>query len=350
MDAFFAAVEERDDPSLRGKPIAVGGGGKRGVVASANYEARKFKVRSAMPGYRAAQLCPHIVFVKPNFEKYKAVSQQIREIFFQYTDLVEPLSLDEAYLDVTNQKIGPPSGTLIANEIREKILQKTQLTASAGISYCKFLAKVASDINKPNGYKVILPTEAEAFLEELPVQKFYGIGKVTAKKMNDLNIFTGKDLKALSQMKMFKLFGKPGKFYYKIIRGDDDRPVNPNRERKSISAERTFGDNLETMDDMIDQVERISGILLERMKRADDVGKTLTLKIRSADFTTNTRSKTTKHWIATKQDIFALSKQLMLDNEDILKEVRLLGITVSNLKNEVIPISDQLRFKFEEEE
>ena len=348
MDAFYAAVEQRDDPSLRGKPVAVGGGGKRGVVASASYEARKYKVRSAMPGFKAAQLCPHIHFVKPNFEKYKAISNQIRDIFYEYTDLVEPLSLDEAYLDVTHTKIGPPSGTLIANEIRAKIKKETELTASAGISYCKFLAKIASDINKPNGYKVILPHEAESFLEQLPIQKFYGIGKVTAKKMNAMNIFTGLDLKRYSKIQMIKLFGKPGRFYYDIIRGDDNRPVNPNSERKSIGAERTFGENLQTIEEMMEQVERIAAILLKAINRTQNPGRTLTLKIRDGEFQTFTRSKTHPYYLTTKEALVKTSKKLLLDNQEILNEVRLLGISLSNLQKETNS-SDQLQFEFEEE-
>ncbi|MCO6488333.1 MAG: DNA polymerase IV, partial [Phaeodactylibacter sp.] len=240
MDAFYASVEQRDHPELRGKPIAVGGAGMRGVVASASYEARKFGVRSAMPSVTARRLCPQLIFVRSRFDVYRDVSHQIRDIFLEYTDLVEPLSLDEAYLDVTDARRGPRSATLIAGEIRRRIREETGLTASAGVSFNKFLAKVASDINKPDGQKVITPEEAIPFLEGLPIDAFHGIGKVTAEKMRRMGIFDGAGLKRYTEAELVRRFGKVGRHYYRIVRADDGREVNPNRIRKSIGAERTY--------------------------------------------------------------------------------------------------------------
>jgi len=239
MDAFYASVEQRDQPHLRGKPVAVGGSRKRGVVAAASYEARRYGVRSAMPSMTASRLCPDLIFVKPRFEAYKEVSLQIRSIFAEYTDLIEPLSLDEAYLDVTENKKQITSATEIAEAIRAEIFTQTQLTASAGVSFNKFLAKIASDINKPNGIKVIRPKEALAFLEKLPVEKFHGIGKVTAARMHKMGIRTGADLKQLDEIEMFKRFGKPGRHYYRIVRAEDHRPVQPNRRRIHVETFRT---------------------------------------------------------------------------------------------------------------
>jgi DNA polymerase-4 len=244
MDAFFASVEQRDNPELRGKPIAVGGSRLRGVVAAASYEARVFGVRSAMPSVTAKRLCPDLIFVKHNFARYKEVSEQIREIFLSYTDLVEPLSLDEAFLDVTDPKRGPKSATLIAQAIRKEIFDTTQLTASAGVSFNKFLAKVASDINKPNGMKVITREEAPAFLAALPVKDFHGVGKKTAARLEKMGFHSGADLLPLSELEMAQRFGKMGRHLYKIVNALDDRPVNPNRIRKSIGAERTFSDDI----------------------------------------------------------------------------------------------------------
>lgn len=234
MDAFFASVEQHDNPELRGKPVAVGGSAERGVVAAASYEARKFGVRSALPSKTAKRLCPELIFVMPRFDRYKEISGQIREIFAEYTDLIEPLSLDEAYLDVTENKKDISSATQIATEIRQKILEKTGLTASAGVSYNKFLAKTASDINKPNGQCVIKPAQAVAFVEALPIHKFFGIGKVTAEKLIQMGILTGKELKVQSLEFLVKNFGKVGKYYFEIARGQDHREVSPNRESKSI--------------------------------------------------------------------------------------------------------------------
>jgi len=274
MDAFYAAVEQRDHPELRGKPVAVGGSASRGVVASCSYEARKYGVRSAMPSITAKRQCPDLIFVKHRFDVYREVSQQIRAIFHEYTDLVEPLSLDEAYLDVTENKKGIKSGTIVANQIRKRILEETQLTASAGVSFNKFLAKTASDVNKPNGICVITPDDAIEFLEALKIERFYGIGKVTAKKMNAFRIFNGADLKKWSEIDLVKRFGKAGRHYYRIVRADDSRAVNPHRIRKSIGAERTFSNDLQTISEMKERLLAISEIVFGHCKKLDNYGRT----------------------------------------------------------------------------
>lgn len=353
MDAFFASVEQRDNPELRGKPIAVGGGGPRGVVAAASYEARVFGVRSAMAGSRARQLCPNLIFVRHNFDQYKEVSQQIRSIFYEYTDMVEPLSLDEAYLDVTFPKMGPPSATIIAEMIRQRIFETTQLTASAGVSYCKFLAKMASDLNKPNGLAKILPQEAEAFLEKLPIEKFHGIGKATAAKMRKIGIHNGYDLKQRTLLELARRFGKAGRFYYNIVRGIDDRRVHSHWVRKSISVENTFLSDLDQTIDMMEQLAEIAEDLQQRIERADNPGRTLTLKVKYADFQTVTRSKTTDHDIVTAAEMLALVVPLLADTAALTKKVRLLGLGVSNLRREqeqqrmelILP-GQQLEFDF----
>jgi DNA polymerase-4 len=334
MDAFFASVEQRDNPALRGLPVAVGGGGPRGVVAAASYEARQFGVRSAMPGARARQLCPHLIFVRANFEQYKAVSQQIRALFLEYTDLVEPLSLDEAYLDVTNPRTGPASAILIARELRHRIFEETQLTASAGVSYCKFLAKMASDLHKPNGLAVILPHEAEAFLAALPVEKFHGIGKATAAKLHKLGIHNGYDLRQRPQIELARRFGKAGRFYYNIVRGIDERPVRSQGVRKSLSSEQTFATDLDRTEDLMEELSGIAADLERRIARADNPGRTLTLKVRYADFRIVTRSKTTDHEIATAEEMLRLAGPLLADTEALTRKVRLLGLGVSNLRRE----------------
>lgn len=348
MDAFYAAVEQRDAPELKGKPVAVGGGSLRGVVASASYEARQYGVRSAMPSVTAQRLCPSIVFVKARFEVYREVSQQIRDIFYSYTDLVEPLSLDEAYLDVTEPKQGPPSATIIAQQIRDKIFAQTQLTASAGISFNKFLAKVASDINKPNGMKAILPQEASAFIDALPIQKFHGIGKVTAKKMRQMGIFTGKDLKKLEQIEMVQRFGKVGLYYYKIVRAEDDRLVNPNRVRKSIGAERTFSEDITDIADMKEKLRYISKKVFDYMEKSDNYGRSATLKIKTSEFKITTRSRTFAGEIRSYPQLLNTIFQLLEENQDDLEPVRLLGVSVSNLSKENIGEGIQLEFDFME--
>lgn len=350
MDAFYASVEQRDNPQLRGKPVAVGGSSLRGVVASASYEARQYGVRSAMPSMTARRLCPDLIFVKSRFDVYREVSRTIRAIFFDYTDLVEPLSLDEAYLDVTEPKKGPPSATIIAQQIRQRIEEETELTASAGISFNKFLAKVASDINKPNGMKTILPSEAAAFLDALPIEKFHGIGKVTAKKMRQMGLFTGKDLRLLDQITMVQRFGKVGLHYFNIVRAEDHRPVNPNRIRKSIGAERTFSKDLLTLSAMKEKLRYISRVVFDYMKKADNYGRSVTLKIKSTDFKISTRSRTFMGEIRSYETLLQIVFQLLEENKAELEAVRLLGVSVSNLSKEQAGEGIQLEFDFEEEE
>ena len=334
MDAFYASVEQRDNPTLRGKPIAVGGGGLRGVVAAASYEARKFGVRSAMPSITAKRLCPDLIFVKHRFDVYREVSQQIRAIFLDYTDLVEPLSLDEAYLDITENKKSINSGTIIAEEIRQRIFETTQLTASAGVSYCKFLAKIASDINKPNGIKVITPEEAIPFLETLKIEKFHGIGKVTAKRMHKLGIFTGGDLKKRSEIELFQRFGKAGRHYYKIVRGIDNRAVDPNRIRKSISSENTFPEDLDKWEDLKAQLDPLIIAVFKLIEEKENFGRTVNLKIKTADFQTITRSKTFNSEVKDLATFRQTALALLEENYESAGKIRLLGVGASNLMRE----------------
>ena len=346
MDAFYASVAELDNPEIRGKAIAVGGGGERGVVSAASYEARKFGVKSAMSGVLAKQKCPHIIFVKTDFERYKELSLKIREIFYEYTDLVEPLSLDEAYLDVTENKKGNPSANIIAKEIREKIYKVTGLRASAGISINKFIAKVASDINKPNGQKTIHPEEVIDFLEELPVNKFYGVGKVTAGKMYNLGIFIGNDLKKKTLEDLVRGFGKSGTHYYNIVRGIHNSVVKPNRIRKSVAAERTFNKNISSEIFMLERLEKIADELERRMVKIEAKGKTITLKIKYSDFTQQTRSKTKESFMQKKSEFFPVIKELLFQ-EKLINSVRLLGISFGNLNTEIKkPLWVQLKLKF----
>lgn len=330
MDAFYASVEQRDNPSLRGKPVVVGGDHVRGVIAAASYEARKFGVRSAMSSILARRKCPNLIFVKGNFEKYKTVSRQIRDIFYEYTDLVEPLSLDEAFLDVTMAKKGKPSATLIAKEIKKRIKEATGLTASAGVSYCKFLAKVASDINKPDGLFVITPDQAEAFLEKLDIHKFFGIGRVTAGKLNKQGIYTGADLKRMDQADLLRQFGKSGSYYYQIVRGIDLRPVVPSRERKSLGAENTFSADYFSLDDLSGRMQEVEDELWRRLSKSRSWGRTLTLKIKFADFEQITRSKTLPGLIETQDVLHRVGLELLKNEAPFVKGVRLLGLTVSN--------------------
>lgn len=333
MDAFYASVEQQDRPELRGKPLAVGGGGTRGVVSAASYEARTFGVRSAMSGVIARKLCPDLIFVKPRFDRYTEISKQIRSIFFEYTDLVEPLSLDEAYLDVTENKKGNPSATLIATQIREQIKAKTGLNASAGISINKFIAKVASDINKPNGQKTIPPEEVLEFLESLDVKKFYGVGKVMKEKMYRLGIYTGKDLKERSLEFLDEHFGKSGSHYYHIVRGIHTSEVKPSRTRKSLAAERTFNENISSELYMMERLEEIATEVERRLQKSGVAGKTVTLKIKYSDFTLQTRSKTLPLYVSSKSLILETVKDLLFQ-EGMKNSVRLLGISISNLNNE----------------
>ena len=346
MDAFYASVEQMDNPALRGKPLAVGGNENRGVVAAASYEARKFGVRSAISGVLAKKYCPDLIFVPPRFDRYKEISLQIRKIFHDYTDLVEPLSLDEAYLDVTINKKGNPSASLIAQEIRLRIFNEVGLTASAGISINKFVAKIASDFNKPNGQKTVSPDEVESFLEVLPIRKFYGVGKVTTEKMYQLGIFNGFDLKLKSQEYLEKNFGKSGTFYYNVVRGVHNSEVKPHRVAKSVAAEHTFDINLTSEIFMEQQLRQIAEELERRLKKYKIAGKTVTLKIKFSDFSQQTRSKTLPYFIADKSLLFATVKELLYQ-EKLKESVRLLGISLSNLNTEIKKrIVVQLKFDF----
>ena len=355
MDAFYASVEQLDNPSLRGKPVAVGGGEKRGVVSAASYEARQFGVRSAMTGIQAKKNCPQIVFVKPRFDRYREISKHIRSIFHEYTDLIEPLSLDEAYLDVTENKKGNPSATLIAYDIRKQIFSDLGLTASAGISINKFVAKIASDFNKPNGQKTVPPEEVLEFLEGLDVRKFYGVGKVTASHMYDLGIFTGKDLKEKSLEFLEAHFGKSGKYYFQAVRGIHTSRVKPHRIQKSLAAERTFSSNLSSEIFMIEKLDQIAEEVVRRLKKNENSGKTVTLKIKYSDFSQQTRSRTLDSLVNDKPTIISTVKDLLYQ-EKPKESVRLLGISISNLKNAISENSDpdgkesdvsvQLQFEF----
>lgn len=330
MDAFYASVEQMDNPGLRGKPVAVGGNRERGVVAAASYEARKFGVRSAMPSKIASLRCPGLIFVKPRFERYKELSYQIREIFYAYTDLVEPLSLDEAFLDVTENKTNNPSATLIAKEIRARIKDEVGLNASAGISYNKFLAKVASDLNKPNGQAVITPEQATAFLEKLPIERFFGIGKVTAEKMKKLGIHQGSDLKQYSLDFLSRRFGKSGLHYFEIVRGIHLSPVNPNRDRKSISVENTFEKDLFLPEELDAARQKLAQELLIRMGKNQLRGRTVTLKIKYKDFSQQTRSKSLGRYL--KNPEIVLFSEELLKQETLKMPIRLMGLGVSNLE------------------
>lgn len=346
MDAFYASVEQMDHPELKGKPVAVGGSEIRGVVSAASYEARKFGVRSAISGVLAKKYCPEIIFVRPRFDRYKEISVQIHKIFRDYTDLVEPLSLDEAYLDVTQNKKGNPSATLIAQEIRKRIFYEVGLTASAGISVNKFVAKIASDFNKPNGQKTVNPDEVLAFLEELPIRKFYGVGKVTTEKMYQLGIFTGLDLKSKTIEFLEKHFGKSGRFYYHVVRGIHNSEVKSERIAKSVAAEHTFNENLSSEIFMEEKLEVIAQQLEKRLKRYNIAGKTVTLKIKYSDFSQQTRSKTLPYFISDKALLFETAKELLYQ-ERMKDSVRLLGISLNNLNTEVKKtVVVQLKFDF----
>jgi DNA polymerase-4 len=316
-------------------------------VAAASYEVRKYGVHSAMPAAKAIRLCPHAMFVKPRFEVYRKVSQKIREIFFLFTDLVEPLSLDEAYLDVTENHIGLPSATLIAQKIRQLINQKTNLTASAGVAYNKFLAKMASDLNKPDGMAVILPEEAEAFLSELPIGAFHGVGDATKSKMNRLGITNGMDLREWSEIDLVKQFGKVGRHYYRIVRGIDRRKVKPDRIRKSIGKERTFSEDVDDLNWIHNFLKELAGKISEVMKSKQAAGKTVTLKVRYGDFETVTRSTSFSHYLDQANDIAQTALQLLEETQVGNRKVRLLGITMSNLNLNERGHFKQLEIPFE---
>ena len=334
MDAFYASVEQRDNPELRSKPLAVGGAAARGVVAAASYEAREFGVRSAMPSVTAARKCPGLIFVKPRFDVYRAVSQQIREIFAEYTPIIEPLSLDEAYLDVTANFKDMPIATNIALEIRAKIKAVTGLNASAGISYNKFLAKMASDLNKPNGQAVISPKNGPAFVEQLAVKTFHGVGPATAEKMRRLGIETGADLKTKSLQFLVEHFGKSGPYFYGIARGIDDRQVRPDRVRKSIGAEDTFVTDINDLTLATEELRPLVEKVWSHCAAKGFSGKTVTVKVKYSDFTQATRSKTTSLPYTGVDDILGAANVLLAGVYPFKRPVRLLGVTLSSLTNE----------------
>ena len=339
MDAFYASVEQRDFPEYQGKPIAVGGSPTgRGVVAAASYEARKFGVKSAMPSRQALQLCAELIFVRPRFDAYKSVSASIRAIFHRYTDLIEPLSLDEAYLDVTEDKLQIGSALEIAKQIKQAIKDELHLTASAGVSSSKFVAKIASDINKPDGLTFIGPSKIEAFMEQLPVEKFFGVGKVTAKRMKSMHLHTGADLKKLSEENLVQHFGKTGKFYYAIVRGIDDRAVRPERETKSLAAEDTFEHDLITVEEMHTELSKLTEKVTARLQNRQLKGRTVTLKVKFSDFKQITRNLSLSMAIADYDTIFSTVRTL-LEHADINgKPVRLLGISISNFNEPAVHV------------
>lgn len=334
MDAFYASVEQRDFPEYRGKPLVVGGApeGRGGVVATASYEARKFGIHSAMPSKTAQRLCPDAIFVYPRFDAYRAVSAHIHEIFHRYTDSIEPLSLDEAYLDVSQDKQDIGSAITIAKLIKAAIKEELQLTASAGISINKFVAKIASDINKPNGLTFIGPSKIAAFMEQLTVEKFHGVGKVTAAKMKAMGLHTGSDLKKLSEAEMIKHFGKPGKFYYQIVRGVDNRAVQSQRETKSVSVEDTYQEDLTSKEAMLPELELLTEKLAQRLQRSGLKGRTVTLKFKFHDFSIITRSYSATGLMNDKESILPIVKTILDKAPVDEKKVRLLGVGVSNFE------------------
>lgn len=335
MDSFFASVEQRDNPELQGKPLGVGGPDKRrGVIASASYEARKYRVSSGMATRIAKKKCPRLLVVPPRFSVYKKVSQQIKDIFYEYTDLVEPLSLDEAYLDVTVNKKGEESAIQIAKEIKAVIKGETQLTASAGISVNKFLAKVASDYHKPDGLTAILPENTQRFLDALPITSFYGVGKALAKKMDRMKIYTGADLRTYGRADLGMHFGKMGTQFYDIVRGIDHRPVDPDKKRKSISEERTFQEDIADKHEMLEVIKTLSVNVVKHLKKLDVKGRTVNIKVRLPDFTTFTRSKTYKDFIKEDVTIEKAAVELFENLDQEIPAVRLLGVGVSNLNNQ----------------
>jgi len=347
MDAFFAAVYIRDHPEVKGKPVICGGpANSRGVVSTCSYEARKFGIHSAMPSFKAHKLCPHGIFVKPDFDAIKEASRLVREIFYEYTDLVEPVSIDEAYLDVTENKKNIAIATRIAKEIRQKIFEKTRLTASAGVSYNKFLAKIGSDLDKPDGLVVIPPSRAKEILENLPIGKFHGIGKASEKKMVSLGIINGKDLKQRSLQELTKHFGKVGKYYFNIVRGDDVRKVTTHRVRKSLGCERTFSKDITDVEEMLEVLKRISVKISLKMKEKKFKAKTLTVKIKYANFDVVSRSKTTTDAFEKSEIMLHLGRRLLLETLGPNCRIRLLGLSVSNLEWEGSDRSRQQMLEF----
>lgn len=348
MDAFYASIEQRDNEAYRGKPLAVGYSGPRGVVAAASYEARRYGVRSAMSSKMALRKCPYLIFVPARFEIYRAVSQQIMDIFHEYTDLVEPLSLDEAFLDVTENFRQIPSATQVAQEIKIEIRKRTQLTASAGVSYNKFLAKIASDYQKPDGLFVIRPKYAEAFIEALPIERFFGVGKVTASRMHQLGIRNGKDLKMRTEQELVSYFGKAGHFYYQYAHGVDERAVEPFRIRKSLGAETTFDKDIEAFEELSFELRAVAQEVTERVGKKNFKGRTVTLKIKYADFKNITRSKTLPYPVEDYETLYQAGVEL-LEQVDTSPKVRLIGLTIK--KNDETDWSDavqlQIDFDFE---
>jgi len=346
MDAFYASIEQKDNPLLRGKPIAVGGGETRGVVAAASYEARKFGVRSAMSGALAKKMCPDLIFISPRFERYREISMKIRSIFYKHTELVEPVSLDEAYLDVT-KKLKKGSATQIASEIRREIKKITGLNASAGISSNKFLAKIASDWNKPNGQKTISINETEEFLNNLDIKKFHGIGKKTSSKMYNMGIFLGSDLKKKNLDFLTNNFGKAGKYFFNVVRGIHNSPVKPCHTPKSLGAERTFSKNLTSEIYLEEKLKLIALKLENRLKKYNCGGRTITIKLKFSDFSTHTRSKTLLNYISDKETIIKYSKELLY-KDILIDSVRLIGISLSNLnlKQKKETFNAQLKLEF----
>jgi DNA polymerase-4 len=345
MDAFYASVEQRDNPELRGKPVAVGGSAARGVVAAASYEARAFGVRSALPSVTAKRRCPELIFVSPRFDVYRAVSCQIREVFAEHTDLIEPLSLDEAYLDVTHNKQGIPVATEIAAMIRARIKDVTGLNASAGISYCKFLAKTASDLNKPNGQAVITPKNGPAFVETLAVKKFQGVGPATAAKMERLGILTGADLKGKSLSWLQEHFGKSGAWYYAISRGIDNRPVQPDRPRKSVGAEDTFMVDIGDPTAARAEITSLAAKVWRHCEGKGLHGRTVTLKVKYADFQVITRSRTATTPIGRLDDLEAIAQALLETFFPTAKGIRLLGVTLSSFIDDQVSEASQLELQ-----
>ncbi len=333
MDAFFASVEQMDNPDLKGKPVAVGGNRERGVVAAASYEARQFGVYSAMPSKIAAAKCKDLIFVKPRFERYKELSYQIREIFYEYTDLVEPLSLDEAYLDVSENKMGITTATEIALQIKAKVKEQIGLTASAGISVNKFLSKIASDYRKPDGLFIIKPHQVEKFIEDLPVKKFFGVGKVTAEKMHKMGIFHGRDLKAKSLQDLTYYFGKQGRYYFEVARGIDNRSVNPNRIRKSVGAENTFSESVFSSAEIKERLLKIAATCWSRYDKTGAKAHTINIKVKFDDFSQITRSKTLSQPVETSS-VFEETILHLVDELTVLQKIRLLGCSLSNFEQE----------------
>lgn len=350
MDAFFASIEQRDNPEYRGKPLAVGYAGERGVVAAASYEARRYGVRSAMSSRMALKRCPHLIFTPSRFDAYKEVSRQIMNIFGEYTDLIEPLSLDEAFLDVTENHKNIRSATIIAKEIKQKIKDTTQITASAGVSFNKFLAKIASDYNKPDGLFVIQPKDAEKFVESLAIERFFGVGKVTAKYMHQIGIKNGLDLKQRSESELTAHFGKMGHQFYQYARGLDDRPVEPDRIRKSLGAENTFEKDMDSYEELTTEMEAIAREVIRRISKRSFYGRTVTLKIKYADFKTISRSKTLSEPISNYEMLIDIGKEL-LQMVDISPKVRLLGLSIKNNDDYIWKDAVQLEidFKFDDD-